>query len=213
MARSLKEKRWHKATLIAWWLQIVPFIRFIGVTGSMAHDVVKPNSDIDIFIITAEKRIWTCRYFVRCLLKLIGQLRTGDLPHERAGKTCPNRYVTDKYLVINPQNKYHAQDYIRMIPLFDEVNSYKKFVTANVWMEKYGYFEPQKVLNLVHSKTLNFLRKVSEQILSGSFGDKVEQFCKERGLKEFKAKFYNFNKPLSTIVANDYEIRIHDKPR
>ncbi len=209
MKRSLKEKRWHKATLVTWFLQIVPFIRFMGITGSMAYDIVKPNSDIDVFIITYEKRIWTCRYIIRCLLKLIGQLRTGDLPHQRAGKICPNRYVTDKYLIINPQNKYHAQDYTQMVPLFDKANYYQKFVIANSWMEQYGYFKPQKVLNLVHSTGLRIIRNFLEWILKGKYGEKFEQFCRKKGVTEFKNKFSSFNKPGSTIIANDNEIRIH----
>ncbi len=212
MVKSLKEKRWHKATLIAWLLQIVPFIRFIGITGSMAHDAIKPNSDIDIFIITTEKKIWTARFFLRSVLKITFQLRVGDKPHQRAGKICPNRYLTDKYLVINPQNQYHAQDYTQMIPLYDENSTYKKFIIANKWMEKYGYFQRNKVLNLVQSRTLVLIRKILESILAKPIGDKFEDFCRKKGMKELKSKFYNINKPGSKIIANDNEIRIHVHP-
>jgi len=213
MVRSLKEKRWHKATLISWLLQVTPFIRFIGVTGSMAHDIIRPSSDIDIFIIAKEKRLWTCRFFSRALLRILGQLRTGDKFEERSGKICPNRYVSDKYLIINPQNEYHAQDYVQMIPLFDNGKYYHQFIVTNSWMEEYGYFRPQKVLNLVHSNTLTFFRKTIEQFLSGKYGESFEQMAYKRGLKNIKRQFPNLNKPNSSIIANNNEIRIHTCPR
>lgn len=209
---TLKEKRWHKANLIAWLLQMAPFIRFIGITGSMAHDIVKPYSDIDIFIITKHNRIWTCYFCVETILRFIGQLRISDKPQKRAGKICPNRYTTDQYLIINPQNKYHVQDYTQMVPLFNKENTYQKFVIANAWMEKFDYFAPKKVLNLVQSHFLELLRKFAEWILKGKFGGRVEIFFQNWQMKRLKIKYPNINKERSAIVANKNEIRIHTQP-
>lgn len=213
MSKLLAEKRWHKVSIIVWYMQMVPFLRFVSVTGSLAYDVAKPSSDIDIFIIAKAGRIWTCRAFARFFLKLIGQLRTGNLPRERAGKICPNRFVTDKYLVVNPQNSYHAQDYTQMVPLFDLENLYQKFVIANKWMEKFGYFRPRRALNLVDSVTPSFLRKFLELILGGKFGDYIEKKYQQSQLKEIKLEEPTVNKSGSTIIANDNEIRIHPAAR
>lgn len=212
MDQQLSEHRWHRANKITWFLQLTPFIRFVGVTGSMAYGVIKPNSDIDIFIIAKARRIWTTRAISRFLLRTIKRLRTGNEFHQRAGKICPNRYVSDKYLLINPQNRYHAQDYIQMVPLFDEKEYYKKFISANKWMEEYGYFSPRKVLNLVQSNTLNWIRHIAEWILGESFGDKVEKWFKKRELKIIGKEEPSLNQPGSSIVANDNEMRIHPRP-
>lgn len=213
MSKVLTEKRWHKASIIVWYMQMVPFIRFISITGSLAYDVAKPSSDIDIFIIAKVSRIWTCRAFTRFFLKLIGQLRTGNLPYQRAGKICPNRLVTDKYLVINPQNSYHAQDYTQMVPLFDIGNLYQKFIIANKWMEKYGFFRPRRALNLVDSVAPSYLRKFLELALGGKFGDYIERKYRESQLKEVKKEEPTVNKSGSSIIANDNEIRIHPAAR
>lgn len=213
MNRTLSEKRWKKADLVSWYLQAVPFIKFVSVTGSMSYGTIKPSSDIDIFIIAKTGHIWTCRAFSRSLLKLIGQLRTGSTIAERAGKICPNRYVTDSYLVINPQNSYHAQDYTQMVPMFDVGGLYKKFVIANKWMEKFGYFRPKKTLNLVYSHTLTRIRKILEWALSGKFGEMMEKRYKEKQLVGIAQECPTMNKLNSSIIANDNEIRIHPQER
>ncbi|MCL5795344.1 MAG: nucleotidyltransferase domain-containing protein [Patescibacteria group bacterium] len=213
MNRTLSEKRWKKADLVSWYLQMVPFIRLVAVTGSMSYGTIKPSSDIDMFIIAKAGRIWTCRAFCRSLLKFIGQLRTGEAINERAGKICPNRFVTNAYLVINPQNSYHAQDYTQMVPMFDVGGLYQKFIIANKWMEKFGYFRPKKALNLVHSHSLTNIRKFLEWALAGKFGAMTEKNLREKHLKALNKKYPNINQPGSSIIANDNEIRIHPHER
>lgn len=209
---DLVRKRQHRAEKIAWFLQAVPFIRFIGLTGSLAYDVAKSNSDIDIFIIARKGRIWTVRYLVILILKILRMYRSGDSYKERAGKICPNRFVADDYLLINPQNRYHAQDYTQMIPLYDS-RVYKKFIKHNSWMAKYGYYVPNKALSLIQcGNVLGTIRKSGEWILGSAIGDWLEKYLRKKQIK-FLSKNPLFNKEGSGIYADDKEIRIHPRPR
>lgn len=208
MTQDIIDKRWRKINLIAWYLQLTPFIRFIAITGSMAFNLAKDESDINIFIIARAKRIWTCFYFSRLLLKLMWQLRTSE---KKAGKICPNHYVTDEYLIINPQNAYFAQQYSHLIPIFDEKHLCTKFFTANKWMEELGYSRPVCALNLVQSNTLNFLRHVLEICLAGGLGNWLEHLLKKSQLKRILREEPTCNQPGSSIVANDNEIRIQPR--
>lgn len=207
MDKKLLDKRWRKTNLAAWYLQVVPFIRFIGVSGSMSFGTIKTNSDIDFFIIARQGRIWTCFYLVRLLLSIIGQLRLSTI--KRAGKFCPNRFVTDQYLLINPQNQYLAGQYNQMIPIFDAKDYYCRFLQANQWMGQYGYKKSSCVLNLVQSKVPNFLRQISEIFLAGSLGDKLEKIIREQQIERLSQQYPFLNQPDSTVVVNDQEIRIH----
>lgn len=210
---SLIQSRKHRAQKAAWLLQIVPFIRFVGLSGSLAYDICKESSDIDLFMIAKSGRIWTMRFFAVVLLKASGLYRKGNLPKERAGKICANRYVSDQYLLINPQNRYHAQDYTQMIPLYDSGGVYNKFLKKNEWMQKYGFFPPRRAKILVQSAgILSGIRKVLEWILSGILGDHVERAAKKFQLKSIM-KDPMANKPESGIHADDNEIRIHPRPR
>lgn len=204
---KLIDKRWRKTNLAAWYLQLAPFIRFIGVSGSLSFGTIRTNSDIDLFIIAKQGRIWTCFYFVRLLLYITGQLRVST--EKRAGKLCPNRFVTDQYLIINPQNQYLAGQYSQMIPIFDEKDCYGRFLKANSWMEKYGYKRPAAALNLVQSKTPNFIRQTGEIFLSGKLGNKLEKILRAYQLKRLNKEFPRLNQPDSTVIVNDQEIRLH----
>ena len=209
---DLVQKRQYRAEKVAWFLQAVPFIRFIGLTGSLAYDVARANSDIDIFVIAKHGRIWTCRFFVIMVLRMLKIYRTGDTVAERAGKICPNRFVTDDYLLINPQNRYHAQDYTQMVPLYDS-SVYKKFLRQNDWMEKYGYFPPKKALTLVKSgNILSSIRIISEWVLAGAIGGWLERHVRKYQLRRFQ-KLPKFGEKGSGVFADDKEIRIHPKPR
>lgn len=210
--QDLVQIRQHRARKIAWFLQVVPFIRFIGLTGSLAYDVARKESDIDIFIISKNTRIYTCRFFVIGILKLLGIYHPPDNA-KRAGKICPNRFVTDSYLLINPQNRYHAQEYTQMVPLFNYDDIYRKFLNANKWMGKYGYYPPKKAMSLTQSgNILTTIRKISELILDGYLGKRLEKNLKNRQIAQLK-KHKKFNIEGSGIYADDNEIRIHPHPR
>jgi len=194
-------------------LQIVPFIRFIGLTGSLARDIAKTSSDIDFFIVTSAGRIWTCRFFTVVMLKILGLYPKGEECRKRAGKICTNRFVTDKYLVINPQNRYHAEEYSRIAPLFDSDSILEKFYKKNIWMQNFGYYPAQRVISLVQSAgILSTIRRISEFILSGSLGNAFESYCKKFQLKSIM-KNPLANQSDSGIYVDDNELRFHPKPR
>jgi predicted nucleotidyltransferase len=211
--QDLVQMRQHRARKIAWFLQVVPFVRFIGLTGSLAYDIAKKESDIDIFIVSKKDRIYTCRFLVIGLLKALQIYHSDNTYAKRAGKICPNRFVTDNYLLINPQNRYHAQEYTQMVPLFNYDDIYRKFLNTNKWMEKYGYFPPKKAMSLTQSgNILTNIRKICEWVLNGYFGNRLERNLKNRQTNELK-KNKKFNVPGSGIYADDNEIRIHPHPR
>lgn len=210
---NLIQLRHHRAEKVAWFLQVVPFVRFVGLTGSLAYDTAKKDSDIDLFIITKYKRIWTCRFFAVALLTVFGLYRTGNLPKQRAGKFCLNRYVTDEYLLVNPQNRYHAQDYTQMLPLFDHGLVYKNFLKKNQWMEKYGYYPPRRAIALIQSAgVLSTIRIILEWILSRTLGDWFEARVKSFQLKSIM-KDNRVNRPGSGLFVDDNELRFHPNPR
>ena len=210
--QDLVQIRQHRVRKITWFLQVVPFIRFIGLTGSLAYDVAKKDSDIDIFIISKKNRIYTCRFFVIGILKLLGMYHP-PANAKRAGKICPNRFVTDAYFLINPQNRYHAQEYTQMVPLFNYDDIYRKFLLANKWMQKYGYFPSKKAMSLTQSgNILTTIRLIFEWIFSGYLGDRLEKNLKNRQIEQLK-KNKKFNVEGSGIYADDNEVRVHPHPR
>jgi len=197
-----------KAKKISNVLGNIPFIKLIAVTGSVASKLARDDSDIDLFIIAKNKRIWTTRFFLVFALKFLGQYRSGNKINQKAGKTCPNRYVTDEYLLINPQNQYHAKEYSQIIPIYTEGYAYNNFFHKNAWMKKYCFNRVYKI----QKNAISSIKKFTEWVLSGFLGNIFETLFKKIQLCSIM-KDSRVNKPNSGLFVNDDELRFHPDSR
>jgi len=201
MKSKLFQKRLKRARNVAWILQVVPFIRMIGLNGSMTRGEIKSESDIDFLIIAKRGRIWTVRFLVTMLTHLTGQRRYGS---KIAGRICLNRYQADDFLEIQPHNLSLANCFSSLVPLFD-IGLYSKYQKKNKWMERFGFeVRPTFKVKLVNNSFLGFLRKIKEIILSGFFGDWLEKklgnYQKRRILRDKR-----------TLEAPKGQLRISEK--
>jgi len=74
---ELEKKMWKKARRYVRFLQIVPFVRMVSVCNNLAFSKVREGSDIDIFIIAKNGRLFLVRSFVTFLLQILGVRRHG----------------------------------------------------------------------------------------------------------------------------------------
>lgn len=200
--QNLQKKLFKKAQFAAKIAQIIPFVKMIGLNGSLAQNKIKATSDIDFLIVTKYGRVFTARFFIIILYQIFGLKRTNN---KIAGQICLNRFITDRSLEIIPKDEYHAKNYALTIPLFDEV-IYEDFVKANFWMNKYAQFYKGK--KYLSSKILLFFKHIIEFILSGKFGDLIEKKCKQFELKKI------ISNPLTKegkgiIIATDKMLCFH----
>ena len=114
----------------------IPWVLFIGVTGTMAVGNGTGKDDVDVFIITTRGRAWLTRLFVVILLKVCGCYRSDIAP---AGKICPNIFVDEQNTAWDKtrQNLYTAHEIVMMRPVFDRRGTYFKFLSANKWVFDY----------------------------------------------------------------------------
>jgi predicted nucleotidyltransferase len=90
--QKIADQKWKKAKRVIKLLQLIPFIRLVAVSGSLAMNNTKKESDIDLLIVAKSGRIWTCRGLTTLFIHLIGQRRHGSLTKDRF---CLNHYLTD----------------------------------------------------------------------------------------------------------------------
>lgn len=199
---GLYQKRLKKARIIVSILQIIPFARMIALTGSMARGEITASSDIDLFIIIKSGRIWTSRFFVVFILKLLGQYRTDQ---DVAGKVCPNRFQTDNSLKIYPQNLYHTQEYSQIMPLFDQ-GVYRKFMRANRWTKK------RRIKSIETKATQAWVRTMGEWILSGRLGNSLELKLKTYQTKRIMWDKRTYQKN-ARIIISDKMLCFHPESR
>lgn len=191
----------RRAKVVAFWLQLAPFVKMVGLNGSLSRGEAKETSDIDFLIITQKNRIWTCRMLVTFITELSGYRRQGE---KIAGMVCLNRYQTDDYLTILPKNEYHARVFSQLIPLVDIDDTYEQYIKANTWMEKLNWAVKENRTMILYSRFLSLLRNFQEKCLSGFFGDWLEKV-----LKYYQKR--RILKDKRTMTAVEGRIRVSDK--
>lgn len=139
-----------------------PYVRGIGVSGSLSKNFADEDSDIDLFIITAKNRLWVARTLMHMLKKLA----------YLAGKEhyfCMNYYIDEQTLLINEQNIYTATEVVTLIPLQGDV-AFVDFFTANAWSRQ---FLPNNIMRLSTAKTASKSRFKTfvESLLNNRFGN------------------------------------------
>ena len=92
---NLAQSRWKKLRRITSILQIIPNVKMIAACNTLVLNDIKSDSDIDVFVIIKDGRMWQARFYITALVVLLGQWRHKN---NIANKICLSFYVTDKSL-------------------------------------------------------------------------------------------------------------------
>ena len=123
-----------KAIKIASLLSFIPFIRSIGISGSVSMNGAKLKSDIDFFIISSRKRVWLTRLLTVALTQIIGQRRHKNTIED---KICLNIYIADEKTKYPIKNMANGQMILMTLPIYNK-NIFNVFLSANAeWISKY----------------------------------------------------------------------------
>lgn len=128
-----KLKTAHRAARI---LKMIPTIKLIALTGSLAMNNAKKADDIDFLIIAASNRLWLTRGLVVVLLRLMGLYRR---PDKINNMICPNMFLAEDNLEIpsKEQDLFSAHEVVQVKPLWFKDNMYNRFLKENLWSQKY----------------------------------------------------------------------------
>lgn len=118
-------------------LRICPTVLFAGITGKSAMRGFCVNDDLDLFLITKNELLWTTRFFVVLLAKILGI-------HTKTG-VCLNLFFdeSDVGIAQKKRNSYIAHEILQMKPIVDKTNTYRRFLEKNQWI--YQYFPNAKM--------------------------------------------------------------------
>ena len=118
---------WRKAVRYGRIIAILPFIRMVAVTGSLAMNNADEGKDVDYMIVTAPHRLWTCRA-LSLLIARFAKLEGVNL--------CPNYLVTTNALNLRERSLYVAHELAQMIPLSGR-EIYRQLWQQNDWVADY----------------------------------------------------------------------------
>ncbi len=130
-------------------LGIVPGVRGVFLTGSMAAGSGLANEDFDYFIVVEPNRVW----FVRLLL----YFRSKYLERRYGVRLCINYIVDEKNLEFQERNRYVASELVLMVATYDE-GVLDKIKALNGWVEEFfPNFRWRETNGLVERQGLNRL--------------------------------------------------------
>ena len=146
-----------------------PFVRAVGISGSLSKQFAEPDADLDFFIITATGRVWVARTLLHLLKKI-------SFLFGRQHWFCMNYFIAGSAPVIEEKNIFTATEIVTLIPVCGK-KFFADFFAANAWVNTY-YPKINLSANLVpvEDKPDGFLKKTTEKILSGKAGDRLDDY-------------------------------------
>jgi predicted nucleotidyltransferase len=184
-----------KATIIAKkrakFIAKFPFVRAVGVSGSLSKGYFDNESDIDFFVITTPNKLWLCRTLLM-LYKKIFLLNSRKY-------FCINYFVSENNLEIEEKNRFTATELKTLIPLEGKM-LFDEFFKQNLWV--LNYF-PNFVSNTeqVHEIRKTPLKIFLELLFTNKIGQTIDNFLKNITFKKWRSKFQNLEK-------NDFDVAL-----
>ena len=148
------------ATLIA----NFPFVRAVFISGSLSKHVMKPDSDIDFFIITQPGKLWLCRALLTAYKKLI--LRNSHR------NFCLNYFIDTNSLEIPDKNLFTATEIAFLLPMYNYL-FYKEFMAANDWYR--GDYPNIGLQPETYTITTFGIKNIFEYLLNNRVGNWLDQ--------------------------------------
>lgn len=168
-----------------------PYVKAVGVSGSLSKGYYDNESDIDFFVITTPNKLWICRTLLM-LYKKIFLLNSRKY-------FCVNYFISTQQLELEEKNRFTATELKTLIPMQGKV-VFEEFYHSNKWIESYfSKFE-------VNLKTVPNIKKAVfptciESILNNKIGFYIDGVFKKITLNKWKSKFEFLN-------ADDFNIAL-----
>ncbi len=154
-----------KAQRIGSFLYQFPFVRAVGVSGSLSKNYADEKADIDFFIITKANRLWIARTLMHLFKKLT--FLTG-----RQRLYCMNYYIDEEALQLADQNIFTAIELKTVVPVAGE-ETMNAFFKRNSWADTWLPACPQRQQKEKDTKP-GLLKKWMEGLFNNKVGDKID---------------------------------------
>lgn len=177
-------KQYHQVLRNSKLISKFPFVRGIGISGSVSKGIMKDDGDIDFFIITANNRLWVSRTFL-ILYKKIFRFNSRKF-------FCLNYFISESKLEIPDQNIFTATEIMFLSPTFgNEV--FESFKCSNSWVkERFPNRKSPINFGMIPQKKY-VLKSILEKFLNGKLGEKLDQRFMRITHKRWQKKFPNFS--------------------
>jgi len=202
--RRRREARSHRflhqhATLLRL-LCAIPFTRLVALSGSVAHLNLEPDGDLDLFIVTRGRRVWTVTVAVLLLTKLLRRRRV----------ICANFVLADSHLVLEPQDLFTANQLLHLKPLIG-ADVLERIVAANPFVTRFypNAHAPRPDASLLQEWTRGFFgfKSVLETMLRVP-APLIEAACRRLYAWHLRRRSSSWRSPDQVRLQSDY-LKLH----
>lgn len=159
--------------------KLIPWVKLVGVSGSLSMMGSSKKDDIDLFIVTSKNRIWISRFFLIFLTSLTGLRRKRrEKVLSANGKICINLILEEDNLDQRKKNIYLAHEVLQMRPIWQRDEIYSRFLHTNDWAFKYLPNWKSSIIEIKNQKS-----KSKNNNLQNGFVDLLEELAKNFQLK------------------------------
>jgi hypothetical protein len=175
--RALSEAQGPTAHRFARFLAMLPNVRMVAMTGSLAAGNFPEDGDIDFLLVTDGGTLWRTRALCRLLALLDERLRRGLF--------CPNTFLSSAALTLSRRSLYDAHELSQMIPLHG-MAVYETVRRANGWTSALlpnAEGPPPGALDL--PPLSGTLKRAGDWLLDSLPGRAIERFEAGRKIRRF----------------------------
>ncbi len=207
------------------YFKYIPWILGIAVCNSLAMNSAHKDSDIDLFIITKQNRLWTARIWMTMLLTILRQRKTHK---KHAWKFCLSFFVSEEWLDFSNiaiENDIYLSYWIDTLkPIINRNDIFKKFREVNkkicsVMSPQSWILSPSREKGATHSEIIvASLSSKGEGIQGwGSWvltmcWDYLEKLLQTIFLPRTKKSFQKLWKPFWVIISPTM-LKFHDRDK
>lgn len=204
-------RKWRRLRMAVRLLRWVPYLRMIAAANTLADKTIRPDSDIDVFIVTAHGRMYLARTLVTGVLQFFGLRRHGRKVRDRI---CLSFFVTDGALDLSPiafepYDIYLAFWVAELEPVLDAGGTHQKFLEANRWA---GNFIPYYHEGIPRTVGATRAARFWERVFDSRLGDRLEQRLAAWQQARIRGN-QDRNDPDVLLVATDRMLKFHEKER
>lgn len=194
---------WKKVQVYQKIFSYIPWVRTICICNSLAMNACHAGSDIDLFIITEQQRLWTARIYLTLLTTLLWLRKTKQ---RHAGTFCLSFFVSldeTHFSDIALENDiYFAYWLETLIPIINKNKSYEIFLQRNKLL-----WDSQSIRTDVVYKNMGFVWKCLKKLW-----DIQEYALKKIFLPKTQRSYEKLGKPFWVIIS-DSMLKFHNTDR
>ncbi len=176
--------------------RFLPFIRTVALANSIGDHNLRDGSDIDLFVISASRRIWLSRLFLAGAAKILGRRPT---IHRKQDKICLSFYISTDHLDLSDLELAGGDPYFNywqrsLFLLYNRERTYEQFRAVNNRDTAETKFAPTKAT-------------------TGSFGNLMERLAKSFQLRVMAPDLKTANSETSGVVLCDDVLKFYRQDR